>query len=84
MSDKNSYFASKLRELRAAAELSQSVLSERSGVPVSDFRQFEYGRREPTYVTLLKLAEGLGVSLSAFDKPTAAAEAPKRGKGKPK
>jgi transcriptional regulator with XRE-family HTH domain len=44
-------------------------LANKSGVPVGTIRYFEYGRREPTYETLVKLAEGLGVSLSAFDPP---------------
>jgi transcriptional regulator with XRE-family HTH domain len=61
------FFAETLKALREKAGLSQSVLAERSGVGVSTIRQFEYGRREPTYGTLVKLAQGLGVSLAAFD-----------------
>src|SRR5262245_18977539 len=57
-------FAERLREVRAAAGLSQTGLAERSGVAASTIRQFEQSRREPTYGTLLKLARGLGVSLS--------------------
>ncbi len=63
------YFARRLKELRLEAELSQSKLAEASGLAVNTIRQFEYGRREPTYETLVKLAGGLGVSLSAFDPP---------------
>ena len=57
-------------------------MAERSGLAVNTIRQFEYGRREPTYETLVKLAAGLGVSLSAFDPP--AEPKPAAGAGKPK
>jgi transcriptional regulator with XRE-family HTH domain len=60
-------FAGLLKALRDQAGLSQNGLAERSGVAVSTVRQFEYGMREPTYGTLVKLARGLGVSLAAFD-----------------
>src|SRR5437016_856180 len=68
MADKAGFFAEWLRSLRELSGLSQPGLSANSGVPVSTIRQFEYGRREPTYGTLVKLAQGLGVSLSAFDQ----------------
>jgi transcriptional regulator with XRE-family HTH domain len=63
------FFAARLRELRSAAALSQTVLAERAGLSVSTVRQFEYGLREPTYGTLVKLADGLDVSLEAFRPP---------------
>ena len=63
------FFAARLKELRASAGLSQNGLAEAAGVPVGTLRHFEYGLREPTYDTLVKLSEGLGVSLSAFDPP---------------
>lgn len=59
-------FARRLKALRAQAGLTQAALAERSGVAVSTIRQFEYGLREPTLGTLLKLADGLGVSLDVF------------------
>jgi transcriptional regulator with XRE-family HTH domain len=62
------FFAERLKELRAKAGLSQAALADRSGVAVSTIRQFEYGLREPTYGTLVKLARGLGVSLAAFNQ----------------
>jgi transcriptional regulator with XRE-family HTH domain len=69
MAKEKGFFASRLKELRNKADLSQTDLAERSGVPVGTIRYFEYGLREPTYETLVKLAEGLGLSLSAFDQP---------------
>lgn len=76
------YFAGRLRELRTAAGLTQKVLSERSGIPEVTIRQLEAGRREPVFDTLVKIAQGLGVSLSAFDPPPE--EPPKRNRRKAK
>ena len=67
MAKEKGFFAERLKALRHQANLSQPVLAQRSGVGVSTIRQFEYGRREPTFGTLLKLADGLGVSLAAFE-----------------
>jgi transcriptional regulator with XRE-family HTH domain len=82
---KQGFFARRLKELRAAAGLSQPALAERSGVSVGAIRQFEQGvRRGPTYDTLVKLARGLGVSLAAFDAPADVGKPKgkrKRGKG---
>jgi DNA-binding XRE family transcriptional regulator len=66
MADKKGFFAVRLRELRQAADLSQAKLAERAGLGLSTVVQFESGLREPTFETLLKLAEGLGVELAAF------------------
>ena len=67
MSDTPGFFAERLKALRAEAGLSQSVLADRAGIAVTTLRQFEYGLREPSYGSLVKLARGLGVSLAAFD-----------------
>ena len=74
---KRGFFAGRLRELRHERQLSQADLSERAGVPVATIRQFEYGRREPTYGTLVKLAAGLDMSLAAFDPPPKRTRKPK-------
>lgn len=71
---KKGFFARRLKELREQVGLSQAGLEEASGVPAPTIRGFEQGRREPTYATLVKLAQGLGVPLSAFAPP----ETPKR------
>jgi transcriptional regulator with XRE-family HTH domain len=77
-----SFFAARFRQLRHEAGLSQAGLAQRSGVPVGTIRCFEYARREPTYGTLVKLAQGLGVSLAAFDQEPAEAR-PKKRKARP-
>ena len=71
------YFAALLKALREQSGLSQAVLAEKCGIGVSTVRQFEYARREPTYETLVRLAEGLGVSLAAFDPPKVSGRPPK-------
>lgn len=83
MPTKKGFFALRLRELRDAANLTQAGLAERSGLATDTIRQFEYGRRIPGYDTLVKLAAGLGVSLSAFDPPAEDTEPkkPRRQKG---
>jgi transcriptional regulator with XRE-family HTH domain len=78
---KKSFFAVRLKELRAASGLSQQQLADASGVPVATLRQYEYSLRSPSFDAVLALARGLGVSLGAFDPP-AEAEKPRKGKGK--
>lgn len=63
-------FAGRLRELRAKAQLSQPGLAKRAGLSVSAVRQFEYGTREPSFGSLVKLALGLGVPLDDFHPHT--------------
>lgn len=63
-----SFFADRLKELRKRAGISQQKLADAAGIGASTVRQYEYGLREPTYDTLVKLARGLGVSLAAFDE----------------
>lgn len=67
MSTEKGFFALRLKELREKAGLSQERLAEAAGLGSSTVRQFEYGMREPTFDTLLKLCAGLGVTLSAFE-----------------
>lgn len=63
-------FGKRLAELRKVAEMSQPAFAKASGVPLPTIRDLEQGRREPTWSTLLALADGLGVSLDEFrEKP---------------
>jgi transcriptional regulator with XRE-family HTH domain len=79
------YFAEQLRALRAEAGLTQERLAARAGRHPSTRRQFEYALREPSYGSLVKLAHGLGVSLSAFDAPPPpASQQPPKWRKKPK
>lgn len=69
MPTEKGFFAIRLCQLRHSAGLTQSALATKAGLSIDAVRQFEYGRREPAFATLVKLAAGLGVSLSAFDQP---------------
>lgn len=51
----------RIKEAREAAGLSQYVLARRSGVTQPFISQLEAGLKNPTYLTLQKLALGLGV-----------------------
>lgn len=62
-------FAGRLRELREAAELSQYALARRSGVSKQMLSKLELGEREPSWVTVQKLAAALGVDCTEFNDP---------------
>jgi transcriptional regulator with XRE-family HTH domain len=76
MAQEKSFFTERLKQLRHEAGFTQEQLSQRAGLSLAAIRHFEQGWREPTYATLLKLADALDVSLAAFE--------PKRQKGKTK
>lgn len=60
----------RVRDLRAARELTLEALADRSGVSRSMISVIERGESSPTAALLEKLASGLGVSLaSLFDPP---------------
>jgi putative transcriptional regulator len=71
----------RLRELRAAAGLTQAELAERAGVLVTDVSRYETGARTPGLRVAGQLADALGCSLDALREP---AEGEKRGRGRPK
>lgn len=73
-SDLNQRIAERVRELRAAQDLSLDALANRSGVSRSMISLIERGEASPTAVVLEKLATGLNATLaSLFDAPSAAA-----------
>jgi transcriptional regulator with XRE-family HTH domain len=59
-------FASRLRELRKRAGLTQLQLAEASGVPLGSIRNYEQGQREPYWDVAFRLAAAMGVSAEAF------------------
>ncbi len=73
-------FASKLRELRIAAGLTQPALAAKAGLTKDGVAQLEQGRRSPSWETVLALASALGVSCQAFTQQPAEQAAPKRGR----
>jgi transcriptional regulator with XRE-family HTH domain len=62
-----------VRRLREERELSLEALAERSGLSFRGLVYIEHGRRNPSLLTLLKLASGLCVNatclLKEFDDP---------------
>jgi transcriptional regulator with XRE-family HTH domain len=66
----NHRIAGRVRDLRAAGNLSLDALATRSGVSRSMISVIERGESSPTAVVLEKLAAGLGGTLAAlFDAP---------------
>ena len=72
-------FASRLRELRRAAGLSQAALAQRIGVSSNQISHLERDAREPTWPMAVHLAEALGVTVLAFLALPAAVYEPRRG-----
>jgi transcriptional regulator with XRE-family HTH domain len=74
------WFAGRLRELRAAAGLTQRELAERAGVSQRGLAQWEIGRRQPAWGSVLALAQALGVDCTAFARPPGKLPPPKPGR----
>lgn len=56
----------RLRELREARNISMRALGTRSGLSANALSMIERGKASPSVSTLYKLAEALGVSITAF------------------
>jgi transcriptional regulator with XRE-family HTH domain len=77
------HFPVRLRELREAAGLTQRDLADKIGVHVDAVARWEQGRREPSWGTILALAEALGVDCTAFTTPSEGSSE-SRGRGRPR
>jgi len=60
-------FADRLRELRAAAGVSQYELARRAGLTRQTLSRLERGDSEPSWTTVRRLANVLRVSVTAFE-----------------
>lgn len=58
--------ASRVKQMRTTAGLTQPLLAEKVGVAVKTLDQWESGRRSPSVALLAKLASALNTDLSAF------------------
>jgi transcriptional regulator with XRE-family HTH domain len=56
----------KLRELRAAAKLSQAKLAEKAGIADADVSRYERGLVVPSFDVVCRLADALGVGIQQF------------------
>ena len=61
------FVSEKIRSARAEADLTQTELAERSGLPQSHISRIENGKLSPSRATLEKIAKGLDRPLSDFD-----------------
>ena len=59
-------FSSSLREMRKERSLTQHDLSDRSGLSLRMISDLERNVRQPTLMTLFKLARGLNISMRDF------------------
>jgi transcriptional regulator with XRE-family HTH domain len=64
-----SWFGGRLRELRAAAGLTQKVLAERAGLTREAVAYLEGGRNDPHWSTVVALCVALGITSDQFLKP---------------
>ena len=56
----------RLREVRESRSLTRKDLSEATGLAVQAIANIETGRRQPSFRTLLSLAQGLSMSLDSL------------------
>lgn len=73
-------FSGRLRELRLAAGLSQAKLATSIGTTVRTISRLETGAQEPTWPTVLALADALGVTCEAFTQEPARRYVARRGR----
>src|SRR5690242_16617907 len=78
------WFAGRLRELRAGAGLTQRGLAEKAGMTEAGVRNLEQGRTGPTWETVVRLSQALGVECTAFTTPPAAEAQAPRSRGRPR
>lgn len=59
-------FGERLKALRLAAGLTQEKLAEAVGMTVGNIGRLESGSRNPSWETVVRLAEALGISTDKF------------------
>jgi putative transcriptional regulator len=75
-------FAKRLKELREAAGLTQKELAEKATVGQRTVSHLEQGAQTPSWATVMKLAEALGIDSTAFLQPPKTRRKPRRGRPK--
>lgn len=78
------WFAGRLKELREAAGMTQGELANKAGLTLDGLGQLERGRRQPSWETVCRLADALGVSTEAFRAEPSAEGAEPRKAGRPR
>jgi transcriptional regulator with XRE-family HTH domain len=70
MSDIKKRFGKRLRKIRRNRDLNQDQLADMVGVSLNFIGQLERGESAPSFETVQKLAEALGVDVSEFFLPS--------------
>lgn len=68
-------FSATVRELRQRAKATLQELADRSGLSPSTLSKIENGQLSPTYETLLRLADGLGIDIAELFSAESPADA---------
>lgn len=67
-------FSDRLKDIRTDKDITQKAMAEFLGIATNAYQNYEYGKREPSYEILLKLADFFQVStdylLGRSDDPT--------------
>lgn len=61
------YVGDRIKKARENAELTQTELSMRAGLPQSHISRLENGQHSPSHITLEKIAKALDISVSQLD-----------------
>ncbi|MFC1765492.1 helix-turn-helix domain-containing protein [Planctomycetota bacterium] len=73
----NDYFAEHLKHIRQLKSLSQGDLAKLTGLKPAAISHLETGQQKPSFDTLVKLADALGVSMDClFDREADNANSP--------
>ena len=62
----NVTIGNKIKDERKKAKLTQAELANKAGISTMSIRRYESGDRSPSYDTLVKLSDVLGVPISTF------------------
>ena len=77
-------FAGRLRTLRETAGVTQADLAQRAQISLTSLVKLESAKQEPTWLTVIKLAEALGCQPNDFLSDGEPSDPPKRPRGRPK
>lgn len=76
-------FATRLKQLREQAGLTQAELAGKAGMHLMGIAKLEQSVREPSWATVQALCSALQVDCTAFTEPPTSAPEPRR-RGRPK
>lgn len=77
-------FGERLKAIRIAANLTQEQLAEKVGMRAQNITRLETGGRTPSWETVLRLAEALGVSVAEFVNDQGEGDPPAKPAPRPK